>query len=244
MATLVQDLIQSSLRLLKATNHGRTPSTPVLTDALAALNQLVDAWGTERLSMYTTSRTIFNVVAGQQVYQIGPSAPDWVAPRPMYLDQAGLLLAGTTTTEIPLTLLTDQSEWAAIRIKATTSPIPTKLYYESDYPNGQIALWPAPSASSQVALYTPVAITQFTSLSQTISLPPGYEKALRYALAVELAPEFVTGALNPLLLAQADDAKAGLQRVNFTVSRLRCDGALTSLGGRRGNFDVVLGDFR
>lgn len=244
MATTVQDLIQSSLRLLNATGHGRTPSSPVLTDALAALNQLVDQWGTERLTMYTTSRTVFNVVAGQQVYLLGPSGADWTAPRPPYIDQAGLLLSGTTATEIPLTILRTQADWAAIRVKGVTSSIPTKLYYEDDYPNGQIAFWPSPSASSQVALYTPVAIAQFTSLAQTISLPPGYEKALRYALAVELAPEFVEGALNPLVLAQAEEAKLGLQRMNLTVNRVRVDAALTSVGGRRARFDIVIGESR
>jgi hypothetical protein len=244
MATTVQDLVQSSLRLLRATTHGRTPSSPVLTDALAALNQLVDQWGTERLTFYTTSRTVFNVVAGQQVYTIGPSGADWTAPRPPSIDEAGLLLSGTTATEIPLTILRTQADWAAIRVKGVASSIPSKLYYQDDYPSGQIALWPSPSASSQVALYTPVAISQFTSLAQTISLPPGYEKALRYALAIELAPEFVEGALNPLLLEQADDAKRALHRANLTVNRVRVEAALTSLGGRRGRFDVLIGESR
>jgi hypothetical protein len=242
MSITVQDLIQSSLRLIKASSHGRIAAAPLLSDALASLNQMIDAWGTERLTMYTTSRTVFNVVSGQQVYTMGPTGADWTAPRPQYIDEAGLLLSGTPTTEIPLTILETERDWAEIRVKATTSPIPTKLYYESDFPNGQIALWPVPSAASQIALYTPVAVSQFTSLAQTISLPPGYQKALAYGLAVELAPE--CGAnLDPLVFAQAERALASIKRQNFSVKSLRCDPALVGIGGR-GRFDITLGESR
>src|SRR5437763_9643024 len=147
MSTTVQSLIQSSMRLIGATTHGRTANSDALADGLAALNQLVDAWGAEKLSCYTSSRTVFNVTSSQQVYTIGPSGADWTAPRPMYIDRAGLLLSGSDVIETPLAILRNQSDWAAIRIKGMTSPISTALYYQPDYPNGQIALWPYPSAS-------------------------------------------------------------------------------------------------
>ena len=238
----VSELITMSLRTLGVVGSGETPTTSELNDGFEALNQMVDSWATERLTMYTTDRTVCNVAAGQQVYTIGPSGAHWTAPRPQYIDRAGLLVSGAQVTELPLEMLASQGEWAAIRVKGATSALPPKLYYEADYPNGQIALWPFPSASSQVALYTPVAVTQFTTLSQTVALPPGYAKALRYCLAVELAPEFGV-PLDPVVVAQADLAKASLKRANVSVERLRCDAAFTRLGAR-GRFDWMTGESR
>jgi hypothetical protein len=237
----VLDLIGSSMRLFGARE---TPDAEEAQDALAILNEIVDDWGNERLTMYTSSRAVFPIAAGQQVYLIGPSGADWTAPRPPYFDNAGLLLLNSDPTqdlERPIKILT-RDEFRRERIKSLQSTLPTKLYYQPDSPNGTVWLWPAPTQANQIAIYTPTAITQFTSIHQTISFPPGYQRTLRYALAVAYAPEFGREC-SPSVQETANDTKTSLKRKNLVsqVGRLRCDPAMRSHGGR---FDVLLGEER
>jgi hypothetical protein len=227
---LVSDLINSSMRLINAIASGETPTTTEYSDALTALNMMVDQWAAERLFCYSSSRTLFTVTSSQQTYTIGPSGADWTAPRPMYIDHAGAILSGTPAVEVPMTIMPTLGDWAAVDVKTTTSTYPTKLYYEPTYPKGTVTLWPLPSTSSQVALYTPVAVSQFSATSDTISMPPGYAKAMRYCLAAELAPEF--GAqVDPVIAVEAQMTLASLKALNLRLEDSVCDPALTGRGG-------------
>jgi hypothetical protein len=242
MAT-VQDLIYTALRSLGiGLNPGQTPNTAELSDGLAILNRMTNAWATERLTMFTSARTVQNLVAGQQVYQMGPGAPDWDMPRPQYLDGAGLILTNEDPAEeyeTPLVILRTDTEWQRVTVKALPSTLPVALYMEPDWPYAQVALWPAPTAINQIALYVPQAVSQFSSLSDTVSLPPGYEEALVYSLAIHLAPAWNT-EVPATVAALAMSAKDSLKRANVvaTMGRLRVDPALQS---RRGCWDWVLG---
>lgn len=246
----VLDLITRSMRLLGALNIGDNPTAPEAQDALIALNALVDSWATERLMMFTTGRNIYNLAQNQQVYQIGPSGPDWIAPRPQYLDGAGLLLVNsdpTQTIERPLHVLRTDLEWARVRAKGITSTLPTKIYYDRGFStgsgnlgSGNVALWPIPTIANQIALYTPTIVSQFTGLTQTISLPPGYARALPYALAIEMAPEFDREP-SQVVVAVREAAIASLKRANLQLEKLRTD---LPRGERGGHWDYELGEIR
>lgn len=251
----VNDLINRSLRLLGAINIGDPPTAPEAQDALLALNGMVDAWANERLMIYTTARNLYNLAPDQQVYQIGPSGPDWIGPRPTRIDAAGLLLGNSDPTQVyerPLAVIRTDKDWAAFRIKGLQSTLPLGLYYDRWYSNpdsatspvgsGNIAVWPVPTAVNQVALYTPVAVSQFTALTQTIALPPGYQRALTYNLAIELAPEFDREP-SDVVVAIAEQSKAGIKRVNApsAIGRMRTDPVLR---GKGGYWDYTIGETR
>lgn len=231
----VQDLIQTALRKIGATGHGRIQSASVLTDGLAALNAMLDAWGAERLTMFTSTRSLFDLTAGKGQYTLGPSGADWTAPRPSYLESAGLLLAANDPEEyeLPLELLRTEQEWAAVALKGFSS-LPTSLYYQPDYPNGTVILWPTPTEQArQVALYTPTAVSQFASLTDPVSLPPGYARALPYCLALELVTEFGKEP-SPLLVKLAAEAKATIENLNIESPIAAIDPAVLPLPSERG----------
>lgn len=251
----VLDLITRAMRLLGAIELGVTPDADEEALGLAALNALTDSFALERLMMWAINRNLYDLVAGQQVYQIGPDGPDWTAPRPAAITGAGLILGNadpTQTLERPLRILTDD-EYRRIRIKGVTSTLPTQLYYDNGFANADwtgkdapavvgsanVFLWPAPTVINQVALYTPQQISQFTSGAQTIALPPGYARMLPYNLAVELAPELVTEP-SQAVVAIAIESKENVQRGNFRPAKLRCK----DFGSRGGAFDWMIGEER
>jgi len=48
------DQINAALRLIGQLAEGETPSAETSQDALAALNQMIDSWSIERLSVFAT----------------------------------------------------------------------------------------------------------------------------------------------------------------------------------------------
>ena len=54
MTTSAGDQINGALRLIGMLAEGETPSAATSADSLTALNQMIDSWNTERLSVFST----------------------------------------------------------------------------------------------------------------------------------------------------------------------------------------------
>ena len=123
--------------------------------------------------------------------------------------------------ELPLTPLTDAG-WRGIGLKTLTSVLPSSAYYNPTFPYGNVQIWPVPTSSTLIGvLYAPTAMTAF-ALVDTISLPPGYRRFLTTNLALELCPAFDVFP-TPLLVKQAMDAKAAIERANMRLVDLSVD---------------------
>ena len=58
--TTAGDQINGALRLIGQLAEGEEPSAATANDALAALNQMIDSWNTERLSVFSTPDQVFS----------------------------------------------------------------------------------------------------------------------------------------------------------------------------------------
>jgi hypothetical protein len=67
--------------------------------------------------------------------------------------------------------------------------------------------------ASTLFLNTDRVLTFPVILTTSLSFPPGYEKALRYTLATNLAPEYGV-AVSPAVAAIAASSKADIKRAN------------------------------
>lgn len=218
-------LISGAMRLIGTLASGETPGSAESADALQRLNELLDGWATERLLVPSTTRTLYALTANKGTYTIGPGG-DFNQAWPEVIARAGIsYTVGTLTLEYPIRVLT-VGEYAAIGIKALTSGFPGALYYDHAYSNGlgNISLWLVPDGTFalNLVLYTPATLSQFASLKTAYAFPPGYAKALRYNLAVDLAPEYGKPADSQLLMAAAE-SKANIKRANTPLVDLPCD---------------------
>ena len=66
------DQINRALRLLGVLAEGETSSASVMQDSLTALNQMIDSWSTERLSVYNTQDQVYLWPAGEIYRTLGP----------------------------------------------------------------------------------------------------------------------------------------------------------------------------
>jgi len=230
----VRDIVTAALRELGVKAAGEVVTADEADSGLEELNRLVDQWAGERLLIYRVTRTTWTISATQN-YTVGAGGTVNVV-RPVYLDHVNLIDTSTDPDqETPLTPLTDDG-WAAITQKAATSTQPTNWYYNPTFPLGTLSLWPIPSSATlQGALYAPQQTSEFASLDEVISLPPGYRRMLVKNLARDLAPSYGR-PVHPELKEEAIESKATVKRNNYRPSDLSFDAAV--LGGN-GGYDIM-----
>ncbi len=86
--------------------------------------------------------------------------------------------------------IVDQGRYVEIGFKAIQAPWPIVLWYNPTMPLGTLSFYQNPSDAAQVFLYTDFILTNFADLTTSVNLPQGYSRALKRALARDLAPEY------------------------------------------------------
>jgi hypothetical protein len=219
------EIINSSLRIIGALATSEVPSAGEANDALNSLNDMIDSWSNENLMAYTKVREVFPLVSGQQTYTMGAGG-NFNTSRAQRIENALIQPPNMSTAlEIPMKIL-NKDQYAGILIKPLQSTFPLYIYAEGAYPLDNINVWPVPNTTCNIALYSWKTINNLT-LTTTLSLPPGYQRALRYNLAVDLAQEYGR-MLSEDVKAIAIESKSVLKRKNTTPSYLRVDESLQS----------------
>ena len=221
---------------------GTTQNAEELQDGFETLNSMLDAWNAQRLMIYTISRYLFQLVAGQQVYQIGPGAADWDFPRPPRIEVASCVITSEPNypLEQAIACLTYQ-QWQTLPSKQTQSPIPQSYYYDQQFPIGNVYFYPVPTAqdsgTNQVALYVWNTIPAFQTTDQQVSFPFAYLKLIQYSLAIELAARFpLRQNLSPIAVKMAAEAMQTVKSLNTAVVISKLDPAVVSSTGALYNY--------
>lgn len=238
----VLDLITQAMKAIGVISSSETPSADEASDGLFVLNGMLDSWNTERLSIYTINAAVYDLVPQQLKYTIGPVGADFTAPRPVRIQNANIILNDNVPpVRVPITLL-DDDQWSAISLQLVPSTIPQKLYNDGSFPNSNLYLWGQPSSGLQLELYTWSQITGFTDYTDDFTLPPGYQEAVLYNLAVRLALTFGSAAVSSLSvispLAQA--AKARIQSLNCVTPVMSADQGIMGTN-RASTFNIFTG---
>lgn len=157
-------------------------------------------------------------------------------PRPVFINYVNLVdTSQTPDLETPLIPLTEDG-WASVNQKAAESTQPTHWYYNPTYPFGTLTFWPVLTGTTlQAAIYAPEQVQSFSTLDDTVSLPPGYERMIVKNLAVELCPSFERQP-SALLVQQAMQSLGAVKRVNRRVADLSFDAA--ALVGRPSAYNI------
>jgi hypothetical protein len=203
----IRKLIKGSLRLINVISTNEEPSADDVDVTLKAFNGLLDSLGNDILNIFTFTPYKFLLVSGQETYKLGPAVDsagdptgaDWVTDRPMRIEQAKLLLypsvEGSTITIAPSTLVRplralSMSEYAGLRLRMLPNQWPTGIYDDGAMPCRNLSFWPVPTQANAVEVWLWDPLMIYESLDTELNLPPGYERYLRFKLAVEIAPEF------------------------------------------------------
>lgn len=216
MATAL-DLIKGAMRLIGAIESGETPSSEESSDGLSALNAMLDAWSVERLMVYQILQEPFSLSAGTASYTIG-SGGTWNTARPVRIDSA--FIRDSDGLDYPIEIIT-KDRYDAIADKTTQSR-PEWLYYYTAYPLGTIYWYSVPDATYTAYLNSWKQLQSFAGLATDLALPPGYERAIKYNLALEIAPEY-NRMPSAVVVEVANESKAALKSANAPVVEMKCD---------------------
>ena len=210
--TTISELCAASVRLLRGIDTGASLGTNELSDAVQALNMWLDSLSTEPNAIYVVTRESFDLVAGDNEYTIGTGG-DFNTTRPVRILQAFVRIGTTDYSVKPMNVL----NYAAIPQKSI-SGTPRRLYYAPEYPLGKILLDYGPTSSTDdLHIYSHKAFPSYaTDGSDTIALPPGYERMMKYNLAVELCPEYKGASVPALVMKTAQDSLDNIKAVNRT----------------------------
>ena len=209
--TTANDQINAALRLLGVLAEGETPSAAVSQDALAAMNQMIDSWNTERLSVFSTQDQTFIWPVGEITRTLGPTG-NFVGERPIRMDDATYYRDPSTNVSFGIKFI-NQQQYDGIAVKTVTSTYPQVIFVNETYPDVTMTIYPKPTRPLEWHFISVDPITQPVSLSTDILLPPGYLRAFKYNLACEIAPEF---GVEPSATVQriAMTSKRNLKRIN------------------------------
>lgn len=231
----VSDLIKGSLRLIGAIAQGETPSSNASADALSALNDMLESWSNDGFLIYHQVIESLTLTASTASYTIGSSGA-FNTTRPVRIANALVKQSGSND-EIPIRIY-NEDEWAQISDKTLTSILPQGIYYDPNFALGLIYVWPVPSANGTLILCSDKPLTTYSLISEDVTLPPGYKKALRYNLAMELAPEYGK-AISQDIATQAVESKALIMRSNTKPVYMRSD--VFGLVGDEKQFNIHTG---
>lgn len=190
-------VIKASLRMLGVIGEGETPSQSEATDALEALNAMIDSWNTRRINLYAVQFSDYAFTNGVASYTIGAGGA-FNQARPVKIENASVLIAdagGTPSTDkvrLPLDLISSE-QWAVIKSQTAKSTVPEAVYVDYGFPLCTLRFWPVPTftgTAPRVEIYSWTILTAFVDLTTTYSLPAGYELAIKSNLAMMIAPEY------------------------------------------------------
>ena len=219
---IVSDLIRSSMRLIGAIATGETPTADETADGLLVLNDMLENWSTEPLSVWGSRNQTFQLVASQRTYTIGP-AGNWNTTRPQSIDDSYCTFSGV---DFPVKVIS-QEMYNGINLKSMAQPIVERLLYVNEFPLGVVTVWPVPTQAAPITLTMNRILTFPITATDVLTGPPGFLKAIRYCLAVEFAPEFGVEA-SPTVLIVAADSKGDYKRSNLPLLESSYDAALTA----------------
>ena len=208
--------INRALRLIGMLAEGETPSAATAQDSLMALNQMIDSWNTERLSVFSTIDQIINWPVGSINETIGPSGSlvrlNCTAQRPVLVDDSTYFKDPGTGVSYGVKLI-NQQQYNGIAVKTVTSTFPQVMFVNMTYPDVDLFIYPRPTRLLEWHFISVEQLTQPANLSTDILFPPGYLRAFTYNLACEIAPEFGVEP-SPQVKRIAMYSKRNLKRIN------------------------------
>lgn len=231
MAT-AQTRINRALRLIGAIASGESPTTDESTDALTALNAMIDSWRNDRLMVYALSESTLTLTPTDASYTIGTGG-NINTTRPVKIES---VFCRAGSVDFPVEVV-DKARFDAIPDKTTTSDIPQFVYYDSAVTTGNIKLWPVPTTANVLYVTMWTVLSTLASVSTEVTLPPGYERAIDYNLAIEVAPEYEK-TVSQEVAKIARDSLAALKKINSR--QIIAYSELSINGNRRG--DIYAGD--
>jgi len=230
------DQINRALRLLGVLAEGETPSAAMSQDALVSMNQMIDSWNTERLSVFVTQDQVFTWPAGELSRTLGPTG-DFVGNRPVLMDDATYYKAPNGVS-YGIKFI-NQQQYDGIAVKNVTSTYPQVCWVNMGFPDITLTVYPMHTHDLEWLMISVQELDQPAALDTELHFPPGYMRAFAYNLAMEIAPEYGVEP-SPQVQRIAMTSKRNLKRINNPDDVMALPYAMVA---NRQRFNIYAGNY-
>ena len=226
------DFIRRAMLSILVLGSGETPTQAEAQDGLATLGDMLDVWDSDGLMIFTTQITDFPLTGAKQTYTLGAGG-DFDMDRPAFIDRASIVLLSNPAQplEYPIPVYTTQDWQEKVPIKNSPGNLPLLVYDDGAFPLRNLTFWPFATDNTTFRLYSWQRLSKFTDLTTAIAFPPTYAEAIRFNLAVRLAPEFGV-SVSPEVASLAASSLAALKASNPDETKLRSDLRGSATGSR------------
>jgi hypothetical protein len=219
MAMTTRSLIQGALRLAGVTQYSEPPTTEELNIGIENLKNLTDIWSTNPQLSWNRTTTSFNIGLGDSFVTL-PS-------RPVQIQSVTFELSSVSTVSAVVFQLNALDESSFQQTPIRGAGLPRAYMWDHSTTIKLIG-----SASGLLYVVWQPTIEDLTlNLDLVLSLPPGYEIALKSNLAVLLSEEFGKSP-SPVLMDMASSSLSNIKSQNKRPAITKCDSGLIT--GTRG----------
>lgn len=213
-------MILNSLIAIGEKVIGDTLSAAEQTHYLAKLNAMMESWSLERLMCYQIVQESLALTASVGSYTIGTGGA-FNTTRPTQICDP-CFTRDSSGVDYPLRLI-DAVAYGRITLKTVDGSIPGNLFYDSAFVTGlgTIFLYPEPVAGLTLYINSWKQLQTFASISTTVVLPPGYQRAIESNFSIEAAGGFIS--VQPEVIKVAKESKAAIKSVNAPTGIARLD---------------------
>jgi hypothetical protein len=223
LSTAADYINQRILRHMVQLRPGYTAGAELQQDVLNEWTAFIDELNLDRNMPLTKPEFTYSVVStgfhgNSRDFQIGPTAADFIGPRPVRILKCNLIFSSTSPpSRVPVEVLPWEDYGSISVLTVPATGVTTSLYYEPTFPNGIIHVWP-PLSSNALEIWQNGALVAPATLATVVAgtFPPGYENFIVYSVA-DRAQYLATkemGPRNPRIAAWALKAKQRIRNAN------------------------------
>lgn len=230
MITTAATIVNRAMKLLGILGESEVPTPEEMQDALRTLNSMVDSWSLEKLFIYEDVQRQAELDVDEPIVTIGPTG-DIEALRPIKISN---VLLSKDNRDIRLSIL-QRTQFQQISYKLTPG-LPSYVLYEPTIPDGTIYMHPVINQEGYTLKFDAQQLLFEFEQTTSVNLPPGYDKALSYGLAIEIAPEYNV----PVTITLAQNLQAAKNR----IKTVNAETPILDIGAYHGYvFDIKTGGF-
>lgn len=206
-------VIKRALRLIHVIEGGEEPERHQYDDGIEALNDMLRSWAAEGLLSTEERYGEIYTVPGKVKYDLGGSS---FPVRPVSLKRLRLRIG---CVDYPVEMYGPREYLDLPYKNGGYSGRPIGAQYEQRAGIGILRIWPCPEARYRVSFLYDQGATLVGNPEDDVPVPDHWGEAVKYGLAVRLAPDY--GMEVPsLVLSQAEDLKMKMRGASISIDQV------------------------
>ncbi len=226
------ELMTAALRIVGATPTGEPSDANDLLEALDEANRMLQQWSLEDLMLYYSKIDSLPLIAGQIVYEIGPTGFDLVMELPVEI--LSYTFRDSLGFDRPMGNISYEEYQRYIEKSSVTNNYPAAAAYQATIPNGNLYIWPSP-ISGTLRILSNKLFSVITDEGVDLLLPIGGDDCFVYGLVERLCLKYGKSELLSEYRQQALRARMNLKRKNTKKTTMQIDNAF--LQRRNGTYN-------